>query len=586
METRRNWFTYIYLTIFGICLCFSLFSGILSIGVSTKYTFLWYGGILLVMGGLWLVLNTLAILASHYNLYRFSPKNSKKLTAVEAILITIVVISAVVVRLWIIRNLPVQPESDFQTYYKIAELLADGTLLRDGAGYCDYISQFPHVIGYPYILSKIFIVFGPSVKAGLYLNLTASVLSIIFVNRIGRLIYGRAGGFFAMLLVAFWPSQILYINQMASEPVFMCLTLLCIWIIAYLFKIPPSVKATKILILYVILGTLLAMAGAVRPVAIILLVAMIICTITYKAKASDMSRAGLIKSLISRGWIGAVVIIVSYLVCSLIISGATARTIDRELPGSTVSFGYNLMVGLNLESKGTWNEEDSKFLNDRFMETGSAQEAHKASRNEAVKRLTKDPLGIANLVFQKYTLLWWNDDYGAYWNLLFMEKQGNLTDYKRDLINDITVWNNVYYIICVYLSLVSGIFLWFRKNVRTEHVLILYFVGTALLHMILESQGRYHYNILPVFALLAVSGLTEIFRYYQNHLAHNQSQNTDVLAGKEQETKHKIPSEKDRNINNTSNNSFDMLEAIRKGHVTVTVTEAYLEDKDNKTKKT
>ncbi len=586
METRRNWFTYIYLTIFGICLCFSLFSGILSIGVSTKYPFLWYGGILLVMGGLWLVSNTLAILASHYKLYRFTPKNPKMLTAVEAILITLVVISAVAVRLWIIRNLPVQPESDFQTYYKIAELLANGTLLRDGTGYCDYISQFPHVIGYPYILSKIFMVFGPSVKAGLYLNLTASVLSILFVNRIGRLTCGRAGGFLAMLLVAFWPSQILYINQLASEPVFMCLTLLCIWIIAYLFKIPASVKASRILMLYVILGTLLGMAGAVRPVAIILLVAMIICTITYRAKASDISRAGLIKSLMSRGWIGATIVLVSYLVCSLIISGATAKTIDRELPGSTVSFGYNLMVGLNMESKGTWNEEDSKFLNDRYMDTGSAQEAHKASRNEAVKRLTKDPLGIANLMFEKYTMLWWNDDYGAYWNLLFLEQQGNLTADKRELINDITIWNNVYYIICVYLSLVAGIFLWFRKSVGTKNVLILYFIGTALLHMILESQGRYHYNILPVFALLAVSGLTEIFRYYQNHLAYNQSQNTDTLADIEQETKLKNSFKEDRKINNTSDNSFDMLDAIRKGHVTVTVTEAYLEGKDHNTEKT
>ncbi len=586
METRRNWFTYIYLTIFGICLCFSLFSGILSIGDSTKYPFLWYGGILLVMGGLWLVSNTLAIFATHYNLYRFTPKNSKILTAVEAILITLITISAVAVRLWIIRNLPVQPESDFQTYYKIAELLAQDTLLRDGAGYCDYISQFPHVIGYPYILSKIFIVFGPSVKAGLYLNLTASVLSIIFVNRIGRLIYGRAGGFFAMLLVAFWPSQILYINQMASEPVFMCLTLLCIWIIAYLFKTPASAKASRTLILYIILGTLFAMAGAVRPVAIILLVAMIICTITYKAKASEISRAGLIKSLMSRGWIGAAVILVSYLVCSVIISGATVRTIDRELPGSTVSFGYNLMVGLNQESKGSWNEEDSKFLNDRYLESGSAQETHKASRNEAVKRLTKDPLGIANLMFQKYTLLWSNDDYGAYWNLLFLEQQGSLTDHKRELINDLAIWNNVIYIICVYLSLIAGIFLWFRKNVGTEHVLILYFIGTALLHMILESQGRYHYNILPVFALLAVSGLTGIFRYYQKHLAHNQSQNTDTLSDKEQETKQKSSSDEDRKINNTSDNNFNMLDAIRKGHVTVTVTEAYLEGEDYKSEKT
>jgi len=562
-----------------------LFSGILGVGVSTKYPYLWYGGVLLVMGGLWLVANTLAMLVSHYNLYGLRLRNPIISKIIEAILVIAVIISAAAVRLWIIRSLPVQPESDFRTYYKIAELLAQGTLLRDGGGYCDYISQFPHVIGYPYILSKIFAVFGPSVKAGLYFNLSVSILSIISVNRIGRLISGRAGGFFAMLLVAFWPSQILYINQMASEPLFMCLTLLCIWIIAYLFKKPDSNKDSRTLVLCVLLGILFAIAGAVRPMAIILLIALSICIITFKAKASEISRAGLIKSLMSRGWIRISVILASYVVCSLIINGAIARTIDRELPGSTVSFGYNLMVGLNLESKGMWNEEDSNFLNDRFIETGSAQEAHKACRNEAVKRLIQAPLDITNLMFQKYTLLWSSDDYGSYWNLLFLEQQGNLTDQRRELLNNITIWNNIYYIICIYLSLVLGIFLWFRKNVGTEHVLILYFIGTALLHMIVETQGRYHYNILPVFALLAVSGLKEIFRYYRNQKANNPENIIDKSTDSNQEKIQEITPEKDRNINAASDNRFDILDAIKKGHVTVVVTEAYLERKDTNDEK-
>ena len=601
METRRNWFTYIYLTFFGIFVCYSLFGGILNIGNSAKYPFLWYGGILLAMGSLWLISNSAAIILSHFDIYRFRLRSRIPGIIAETVIIAAVILAAGAVRVWIIGYLPVQPQSDFQTYYNVADLLAKGTLKRDGAGYCDYISQFPHVIGYPYILSLIFKLFGASVTKGLYFNLAVSLLSVFFVNRIARLICGRAAGVLAMLLAAFWPSQVLFINQMASEPLFTCLSLLCIWITAYLFSHSSYAKDIRIFVLNILLGILLAAAGGVRPVSVVLLIAIIICTITYKSGHAEASnaKAGLIKSCMARGWIRAIFLLAGFLVCSQLISGATARAIERKLPGSTVSFGYNLMVGLNVESKGAWNEQDAKFLNDRFIETGSAAEAHKASLEQAVQRIKEDPEGIGNLLFQKYALLWANDDYGSSWNLLFLEQQHNLTSERKEFINSVAIWNNIYYIICVYMSLIAGIFLWFRKKAGTAHILILYFVGIAFLHMVLESQSRYHYNILPVFAILAAVGAAEIFKFYR-HREEQGSGNENQAAGPEHENRSigeeltkkqesgieesQAPVIQDGAQKTAADHRFDILDAIQKGHVTVTVTEAYLKKNGEKLK--
>ncbi|OPX44915.1 hypothetical protein CLHUN_11470 [Ruminiclostridium hungatei] len=594
METCKNWFTYIYLTIFGICLSYSLFSATLNMGVNAKYPFIWYGGMLIVMGGLWLVLNTSAAITSHFRLSWVKPGSRKAAVFLEAFVLLSIVTAAALLRFWIISNLPMQPESDYLTYYKVAELLAQGKLISDGAGYCDYISQFPHVMGFPYILSLVFRVFGVSVSTGLYFNLAVSLLSIFFVHRTARLLAGNVGGILAAALVAFWPSQILYINQMASEPVFMCLTLICIWIAARLFKAPDGEKAWKILVFNIALGILLAIAGGVRPVAIILLIAIIICSVTYKARLTGSAEAGLIKSCMSRGWIRALAILTGYMACSLLISAATAKAIDRELPGTTASFGYNLMVGFNIESRGGWNEKDSSFLTQRFAETGSAEEAHIASRAMALSRLKEDPVGIANLIFQKYTLLWENDDYGSYWNLLFLKQQNNLTSQRNEFINSVTIWNNIYYIICVYLSLLAGIYLWFGKKVGTEHVLVLYFIGIAMLHMFLESQSRYHYNILPVFAILASAGAVEIFIHHADarRTATDSiaTSATDFKSGEQSLEKaaaiEEQKSSEEELIEKEAgqiDNKFNLLDAIKQGHVTVTVTEAYLNsDKDKK----
>ncbi|MDF2984997.1 MAG: hypothetical protein K0R50_507 [Eubacterium sp.] len=578
MEIRKNWFTYIYLTIFCICLSYSLFSGILNIGVNSKYPFIWYGGIIMAMGGLWLLANTCGFMFSH--IIKFRSVNSRLENVLETVFVVLILSAAAAARVWVIRNFPMQPESDFQTYFNVAKLLAQGTLIRDGVGYCDYISQFPHVFGYPYLLSKVFLIFGSSVTAGLYLNLAASLISIFLSYRIARLVCGKAGGLLALVLVAFWPSQILYVNQMASEAVFMCLTLISAWITAYLFKTSAKIKPARILLLYILAGIVLALAGGVRPVARILLIAIIICTLTYKAKAGSNEKSGLIKSCMSRGWIRVSVILISYLICSQLVSGSTARAIGRELPGTTVSFGYNMMVGLNIESKGAWNEKDAGFLNDRFMENGSAVEAHRASRDVAVQRIINDPRGMANLFFEKYTLLWENDDYASYWNSLFLESQHNLTSERKAFINKLTIWNNIYYIFCVYLSLISGVFLWFRKRVGLEHILILYFIGTAMLHMVLESQNRYHYSILPVFAILASTGLVEIFRYY----IHKTKLKIESVIEKEELTSEgpiSVEPEFSNSEEKIKDNRFDMLDAIKKGHITVTVTEAYIRQHEN-----
>lgn len=589
----NKWFTYIYLTIFGIFIGCTLFSGIINIGISAKYPFLWYGGIILAMGVLWLLANAFASLSSRFVLHPFEPQYKKYGVFIECIIVVAVITVGAGLRVWVIQNLHMTPASDYKTYYDVATLLSQGNLIKDGVWLCDYISQFPHVIGYPYILSIVFKIFGVSVTVGLYFNLVASLISIFLAYQIARLICGRIGGMIALVLVAFWPSQILYINHLASEPIFMCITLLSIWLAVYLSKYTfKNGKTSGYLFLYIALGISLAVGAAVRPMSIILLIAIVICILPSKIKFNeDKDRIGLIKKGMSKGWIRALAILISYLLCSQIISGAISKTIDRELPGSSVSFGYNLLVGLNIDSKGAWNKEDAKMFNDAFLETDSAIEAHKVARDEAFKRIQKDSIGMINLAFEKYALLWSSDDYAASFNIFFLEQQNNLSLERKAFINELIPWNNLYYLLCVFFSFIAGIALWFRKKTGPEHILVLFFIGTAILHMILESQNRYHYNILPIFAILAAVGISEIFDYYRKKtttlkaVEANELQQeitpTQVELSATQKQPLALKNQESQENQEDKSNKFDMLSAIKEGHVVVTVSEAYLKRTHN-----
>ncbi len=698
MELRKNWFTYTYLALYGMFLSYALFSGIYNMGYAEKYPFLWYGGSIAAMGALWLIVHVLSYIAgilSDTDLKRKESGGRRAGAVAEGVFVTVVIAVSAVLRIWVVNYLPMQPASDFETYFNVAGLLSKGTLIKDGVGYCDYISQFPHVIGFPFVLSLLYRVTGISVKAGLYLNLAAGLISVYLVYRIARLISGKTGGIIALVLMAFWPSQILYGTQLASEPVFTCAMLFSALIATYLHKNPEGrVKASKLLLLNIVLGISLALAGAVRPVSLILLAAIIICILPYRnmpenrnagggintsgnrnvlegintsgninaaedISAEDhinqrggdmpedvMENPGIMWKCMSRGWSRALIILISYALCSQIINGAVSKAVDRELPGITVSFGYNLMVGMNIESKGQWNEEDAGFMDNRFQETDSAAEAHKAARTVAFERMAQDPAGTANLALEKYTLLWKDDSYASYWNLLFMGDQGTLTGDREAFINGAAFINNIYYTMCLFFSLVAGIWLWYRKEAGPMHMLILFFVGYAILHMLVENQNRYHYSILPIFAILAAQGISGILLHRR---AADERQNaaavpevppgwggrheapTEDIPQKEavthdapmedifqegavseevlrketsQETtmpdgalkkeipretaahggapEKEIPQEEKQPVKNpvkaVKDHRFDMLKAIKDGHVTVTVTEKYLKE--------
>lgn len=101
--------------------------------------------------------------------------------------------------------------------------------------------------------------------------------------------------------------------------------------------------------------------------------------------------------------------------------------------------------------------------------------------------------------------------------------------------------------------------------------MILLFIGTALVHMVLETQNRYHYNILPIFAILASIGIMDIFEHY-NKVPTRISMGKPVFV--EQPAIEKL-AEGATISSKTTDNKFDMLRAIKEGHVIVTVSEAY-----------
>lgn len=613
MLLKKNWLTYICLAIFEVMIGFILITGVWNLGTvgikgnAPEYPFLTMGSFLIIILLSVLLINIIFYLLTRFKIYRFFSTKYKINLVIEGIIVLSILAISAYLRLMMIKNFPIEVESDYKTYYTIADFLVKGTLSEDAPIICDYISRFSHVIGYPYVLSIFFKIFGASVSNGLYFGIFFNVLCEFFIYRTVRYISGRIGAIAALAITAFFPSQIIFSNFLASEPLFSCMLFGCFLLFTFIvrkFKEETRHPAFGF-VLYIILGVVLGFTSEIRPMAQILLIAIAIGLISsrmeLKKTGNDASVA--IRGL-SKGWICVILIVCSYLLCTSIAGGSVERTIGKKVASGGSSYGYNLLVGLNIKSQGGWNKEDADLLSDSFDATGSATEAQLICKKAAIERLKNNPvMGTANLFFEKFTLLWKSDDNSVASNIITLTNQGNLTESRENWLYSNMMFCNIYYLIVVFWAGISGIYLWFKKGSLEQLVMILLFIGTAILHMLLESQPRYHYYGLQVFSILAAIGIAGIYKSLlekfslnvsnsteNKSLEHKEIINEETLEPKEVEGEilekiniHEINHE--NSINHTeeplekvmanNSNSFDMLKAIKDGHVTVTVTQAY-----------
>lgn len=586
MKLEKNWFYNFCIALSVAAIAYILISGVSNMGGSGKYPYVMKGMLILVFFLAWVGVHFFALLSARLDLASRILKRKKLTMGMESIYVILILGAAFALRYGVIVHFPMEPASDYKTYYEIAEMMKNGTLQEKGEGYCNYIAMFPHIIGYCYILKNVFVLFGTSVWNGQMANIFFSVGTVFIVYRIGRKLGGKLAGVIALTAAAFWPSQIFYGNMLAAEYPFTFFLYLSLLLFLHLAMDYDAATRHAVwgVVLHILLGCLIAVTSAIRPMALILLIAIILCMFPQNMKLPNIPKNSISVwvRFLGKGWLRCCLILVSYFILSGVITTNIELTINKTLPSLSESFGYNLLVGLNTESKGGWNEEDSRFLYANLDITGSPIQAQVASRDRAIERLTSDPKAIFDLFINKYELLWGNDDYGVSWNLAFLKEQNQLTPEREAILTSAQEANHMVYMISILFSLMTLIYL-LQKKASYVYVPILLFLGTAAMHLLVESQNRYHYHVLPVFMIVASVGVGYIF---ENAIvfvksSDQQRQEKEKRQISEEHVLKQFEEEEHRAIETrykSMTNAFDMNSAINNGNVIVTVTAKYMEE--------
>ena len=284
-------------------------------------------------------------------------------------------------RVRVIYTIPITPSSDFDTYFKLGELLVNGKLLNpESQQLREYVSMFPHTIGFPMLVLKpVFSLFGVSVHTALYANLICSMISVLLMYGIGCKIAGRRAGLAAMTLMSLWPSHVLFSSMIASDPSFTCYLLGGLYLITLgidrgensLYQKQPVIGIAAL----IAAGAAIGIANAIRPMAAILLIAVVLCLLMDARFKRAPVDAGGPRQILSIRWLSLMLVLVSFFLTNLTLTQNVTKAIGMQPTGGVSSSGYNLLVGINVENNGVWNQENADFFSNEYARTGSAQQA-------------------------------------------------------------------------------------------------------------------------------------------------------------------------------------------------------------------
>lgn len=411
---------------------------------------------------------------------RFKLKKTRALTI--CIILSVLCFMVKFSWVYLVRIVPL---ADYETYFNYAKVLSENFLAPDR-----YVALFPHIFGYSWFLSLFMKIFGTGELLVPLINVILSVISGVLIFRISYKLIDIRAAVFSYLLWIFCPSQTIYNSLVLSDLFYTTMILSFILIITEL-NLSSLIKKTALTGIFA--GFILRLVNITRPIAAILVIAVFIWLFALKTREW-------ISSDFRKKWNPFLIMLV---LCYFATGPIWDNYITKRLLEEPASVpGYNIMVGFNMNSLGTWNLEDSTLLTNYSNEVNAtAVWAQEQIMIDAKKHITSGNIDFPRLFKYKLMTFIGSDSSAVYYH------RDVLTDTKKPL-EDLC---NTFYYMVIILSLFSLPALGKYSRKTTMSVVLLYIIGLTLAQMLVEVAGRYHYSIIPMLILVCQYGL-----FYKN----------------------------------------------------------------------
>lgn len=339
--------------------------------------------------------------------------------------------------------------------------------------------------GYPFLLSRLYLLFGHNHLFGVVANVLFSVTIVLLTYLlIARLWDHRRAGWTALILT-FFPSQIFFVNLLASEPLF---TVLFLGSILTFVSVPQ--KGYKKYLVPLAGGLLLGLATLTRAITLVYL----FIPALYWLLSSGSKKRKLLT--IALACLGLALIVAPWMMRN--------HNLGKRFVIST-NGGINLLIGNEPGSGMGWHEPNLEGLD--FFDPQKEAYVDSLAWAKGMAYIKADPIAFLKRGCLKMFYFMAIDLESVHYEL----KQ-SADNYRFDRFVVLGLLVQCFYTAIVFVGLM-GIFNFYKipGNWKSREAFIM--SATILLwvavHFVFFANGRFHYPIVP---LLAAWSAIEICR--------------------------------------------------------------------------
>lgn len=383
---------------------------------------------------------------------------------------------------------PVIPSSDGEAYDAFARnLVQHGTFGWEA----DHPTSF-WPPGTTFLHASLFALFGIRYEPIVAMNIALS-LGIVWVTaRLAARFWGQSVAVLSALILAVWPTLVMYPTILASELPFLFLTLLAL----DLWTFPRLGQTARVLLAGLVLGC----AALVRPQALLL-------PLVYAGGLVLMQRAEravLLDQFRS--------VVLAGMAMAVVVAPWTWR--NHQLYGEPVLISSN--GGITLWMGNTPGTDGRYMSTPKEYRDLPENERARVLGQEARAYILQDPAAFAARAVKKLLILYTNESVGVGWNSPGIREAFG-EDWEQRLKR---LTQASWALIC--LLVVVGLWSSLRRTGFVSTLFspitlsILYFTA---IHMVVVSQERYHLAFAGQWAILAALGLLQLAAWRQGRSA-------------------------------------------------------------------
>lgn len=391
----------------------------------------------------------------------------------------LLIVLAVGLRLAWVLKIDTPPVSDFLDMHSAALSAARGDFTF---GQSEYFTRWVYQLGFTMYEAGIIKLFGEPIRILQLFNIAFNVGTAVIVYLAASRLFNEFCGKMASLLYAVYVPHIIMCSVLTNQHLSTFLyTLGCYLLIRTGVERLPIRSGVAI-------GICFALGNFVRPMGSFFLIGLAVYLLWFQFRKEN------VLPILKKG----VAVFAVYFILTqaasylLIATGITNYTLANREPY------WKFMVGFNPATTGGWSWEDTEYVT-KFPIGEERNEAELA----LLKQRLENKAEVIQLMKKKFILMWGSEDTAPQWSLYGME--------RWDLVRILTKAERVEYVLVMLFGFI-GMLLLLRSVEKPGPTWMLVLVlGYAVLHLVIEIQTRYRFDILPFVFILQSYGVFHMF---------------------------------------------------------------------------